>query len=221
MLIVGNQVQRNSTCSLYFGDVTFWLCQISDNSKYFLHSLGLEITRLTCIYDPLGYAAPVTLQGKLFLRNFLSGTIDWDEPVTEELHRDWEAWCFSLAELKKLQIPRSYFTVSFMEAPSKKVHVFCDASKNAIAAVAYLVTTAEDQTKLVGFLIGKTKVAPSHGHTIPRLELCAAVLAVEIAEVVSYQLGLSHDNIHTDSRIVLGYINNKTRRFYIYVCING
>ena len=87
--------------------------------------LDFEITRLTCIYDPLGYAAPVTLQGKLFLRNFLSGTIDRDEPVTEELHRDWEAWCFSLAELKKLQIPRSYFTVSFiMEAPSKKVHVF-------------------------------------------------------------------------------------------------
>ena len=161
----------------------------------------------------------MTLQGKLFLRNFLSGTIDWDEPVTEELHRDWEAWCFSPAELKKLQIPRSYFTVSFMEAPSKKVHVICDASENAIAAVAYLVTTAEDQTKLVGFLIGKTKVAPSHGHTIPRLELCAAVLTVEIAEVVSYQLGPARDNIqyYTDSRIVLGYINNKIRPFYVYV----
>ena len=71
--------------------------------------------------------------------------------------------------------------------------------------MAYLVTPAEDQTKLVGFLIGKTKVAPSHGHTLPRLELCAAVLAVEIAEVVSYQLGPARDNIqyYTDSRIVL------------------
>ena len=41
MYIVGNLVQRNSTCILYFGDVTFWLCRTSDNSKYFLHSLGL------------------------------------------------------------------------------------------------------------------------------------------------------------------------------------
>ena len=31
----------NSTCILYFGDVTFWLCRTSDNSKYFLYSLGL------------------------------------------------------------------------------------------------------------------------------------------------------------------------------------
>ena len=49
MYIGGNLVQRNSTCILYFGDVTFWLCQTSDNSKYFLHSLDFEITRLTCI----------------------------------------------------------------------------------------------------------------------------------------------------------------------------
>ena len=41
MYIVGNLVQQNSTCILYFGDVTFWLCRTSDISKYFLHSLGL------------------------------------------------------------------------------------------------------------------------------------------------------------------------------------
>ena len=41
MYIVGNLVQRNSTCILYFGDVTFWLCRTSAISKYFLHSLGL------------------------------------------------------------------------------------------------------------------------------------------------------------------------------------
>ena len=41
MYIVGNLVQWNSTCILYFGYVTFWLCRTSDNSKYFLHSLGL------------------------------------------------------------------------------------------------------------------------------------------------------------------------------------
>ena len=33
MYIVGNLVQQNSTCILYFGYVTFWLCRTSDNSK--------------------------------------------------------------------------------------------------------------------------------------------------------------------------------------------
>ena len=41
MYIIGNLVQWNSTCILYFGDDTFWLCRTSDISKYFLHSLGL------------------------------------------------------------------------------------------------------------------------------------------------------------------------------------
>lgn len=45
------------------------------------------------------------------------------------------------------------------------------------------------------------------------------VLAVEIAEFVVDQLGLSHDDVcyHTESRVKLGYINNKTMRFYAYV----
>ena len=44
-------------------------------------------------------------------------------------------------------------------------------------------------------------------------------MAVEVAETIVEQLGLTHDDIryHTDSRVVLGYINNKTRRFYVYV----
>lgn len=55
--------------------------------------------------------------------------------------------------------------------------------------------------------------------TIPRLELCAAVLAVEIAETVVSSMD-SHMNsvtFYSDSNVVLGYINNEQRRFYVYV----
>ena len=68
-------------------------------------------------------------------------------------------------------------------------------------------------------LLGKSKVAPQHGHTIRRLELCAAVLAVEIGEILSEELSLPKETIKyfTDSKVVLGYLENKTRRFYVYV----
>lgn len=58
-----------------------------------------------------------------------------------------------------------------------------------------------------------------HGHTIPRLELCAAVLATEIAEIIRDQLKIHQDNFlfFTDCQVVLGYISNETKRFYIYV----
>ena len=178
------------------------------------------LSLVNSIFDPLGFAAPVTLQEKLFLRKFLSGTIDWDEPLPDETRMEWETWRNSLIELEKLAIPRSYSTVSFTKSTKRTIHVYCDASEKAISAVAYLVTAAEDNSHHVGFLLGKTKVAPPHGHTIPRLELCAAVLAVEIAEIVVDQLSLTNEDVryYTDSRVVLGYINNKTRRFYVYVC---
>lgn len=58
-----------------------------------------------------------------------------------------------------------------------------------------------------------------HGHTIPRLELCAAVLATEIAEIIRDQLKIPQDTFlfFTDCQVVLGYISNETKRFYIYV----
>ncbi|XP_052799373.1 uncharacterized protein LOC128230989 [Mya arenaria] len=93
-----------------------------------------------------------------------------------------------------------------------------DASEQAIAAVAYLLTFESD-TPQIGFLLGKSKVAPIAGHTIPRLELSAAVMAVEIAQTVAEHLGISIETFtfHTDSMVVLGYINNNTRRFHTYV----
>jgi hypothetical protein len=59
--------------------------------------------------------------------------------------------------------------------------VYADASEKAIAAVAYLRTLDKDGNSVLGFVLGKAKVAPTNGHTIPHLELCAAVLAVGIA----------------------------------------
>ncbi len=67
--------------------------------------------------------------------------------------------------------------------------------------------------------MGKAKLAPRPEHTVPRLELCAAVLAVELADLISAELDLQLDAItyYSDSKVVLGYICNETRRFYVYV----
>lgn len=36
--------------------------------------------------------------------------------------------------------------------------------------------------------MGKAKVAPTLGQTIPRLELCAGVLGIEITEIIREQM---------------------------------
>ncbi len=67
--------------------------------------------------------------------------------------------------------------------------------------------------------MAKSKFAPNPAHTVPRLELCAAVLAVELAELITKELDLELTAVkfYTDSKIVLGYIQNTSRRFYVYV----
>ena len=52
-----------------------------------------------------------------------------------------------------------------------------------------------------------------------RLELCAAVLGTELAQTVFTHLKIDPDlaTYYTYSKVVLGYLNNQTRRFYNYV----
>jgi hypothetical protein len=96
---------------------------------------------------------------------------------------------------------------------------FCDASEQAISAVAYLKVVDDSGATSLGFLVGKSKLAPLKCHTILRLELCGDVLATELGETICNHMNLSYEICHyyTDSQVVLGYISNTTRRFYTYV----
>ena len=68
-------------------------------------------------------------------------------------------------------------------------------------------------------VLSKAIIAPKHALTMPRLELCAAVLAVEMGNFAQGNLELVMDttSYYTDCKVVLGYIHNRTRRFYTYV----
>ena len=177
---------------------------------------------LACVnslFDPLGLVAPISIQGKLLLRELTHNTVDWDEPLPAEKETEWIAWRDSLQALESFETPRCYTSTSVSNAQRVELHIFSDASVKAIAAVAYLKVLDNSGEVHVGFVIGKAKLAPMSVHTVPRLELGAAVLAVEIAELASRELDLKFDDVrfYTDSKVVLGYIYNATRRFYVYV----
>lgn len=67
--------------------------------------------------------------------------------------------------------------------------------------------------------MGKSRLAPCPAHTIPPLELCAGVLAVERYELIRDEIDAEVEAVKffLDSKIVLGYICNSTKRFYMYV----
>ncbi|XP_075438936.1 uncharacterized protein LOC142481354 [Ascaphus truei] len=177
------------------------------------------LSTVNSLYDPLGFVAPVTIQGKSLLREMSFEKQEWDTPLPPEKRKEWETWKHSLKALEQLQIPRPYSPISLTAAHSKELCVFSDASTKAIAAVAYLKTTDVDGSCHIRFILGKAKLAPQPDHTIPRLELCGAVLAVELAELIENEMDSKPDavKLYTDSKVVLGYIYNKKRRFYVYV----
>ncbi len=177
------------------------------------------LSTVNSVFDPLGLLAPVTIRGRALLRELTSELSEWDTPLPDDKLKKWESWRDSLQLLKELHVPRTYTLTSLSKAVHTELCVFSDASTKAIAAVAYLRVVQEDGKTEVGLVMGKAKLAPQSEPTIPRLELCAAVLAVELADLIQGELDLKLDSIkfYTDSKVVLGYICNETKRFYTYV----
>ncbi|XP_071211807.1 uncharacterized protein [Salvelinus alpinus] len=191
--------------------------QVSHNEKPFTRR-GI-LSTVNSLYDPLGFVAPITMQGKALIRELSSDQSEWDAPLPPEKEEKWKMWKDSLMELEHMYIQRTYIPVSLSTTQRRELHIFSDASTVAIGAVAYLRVIDSEGQCHVGFVMGKSKLAPRPAHTIPRLELCAALLAVEMYELIRDEIDIDVNvaKFYTDSKIVLGYIRNVTKRFYVYV----
>ena len=180
------------------------------------------------LYDPLGLAIPVTLRGRLLLRELVKlgnkkrgneTPLGWDDPLPQSLQNKWNCWKESLRDLETFAIPRCYRPKDFGEAERKEIHAFSDASENAIGAAVYLKQVNHDGKVNVSLLFAQGQLSPKQATTIPRLELCAAVLTTQAVKWITRELKLNVDQIlfYSDSKVVLGYIQNESRRFYVYV----
>lgn len=61
-------------------------------------------------------------------------------------------------------------------------------------------------------IMGKSKLAPKLAHIISCLEVCAAVLAIEMADVIMEETDVEFQatKFYTDSKIMRGDIHNTT-----------
>ena len=143
----------------------------------------------------------------------------WDELLPKEQRPVWKAWCKALQALMLLMVPSCYTMASSTGVRRRELHTFCDASNDTIGAVLYLRTVQHYGSIQASFIFGKVKLAPSHVTTIPHLELCAATLGIKITELINQELDIKPDAVayYSISRVVLGYITNKTQCFYVYV----
>ena len=99
------------------------------------------------------------------------------------------------------------------------MHCFCDAITIGYSALVYLRTVDKNGLVHVSFVMGKSKVAHLKLVSIPRQELVAAVIGINIVQLIQLKTDLSISRVlyWTNSTSVLKYIFNKTRRFYVSV----
>ncbi|XP_025406355.1 uncharacterized protein LOC112680475, partial [Sipha flava] len=172
-------------------------------------SLLSDINR---IYDPIGLITPVLIKGKIFLQQLWLLKMNWDSTLSADLQARWVRFYSSLKSLDKLSIPRK---VIFDGIGLITLHGFCDASQEAYGACIYVRTQRPDGTVYVQLLTSKSRVAPMSTTTIPRLELCGALLLSELVvevkaelSTINFQFSLADIVLWTDSTVVLGWIQS-------------
>ena len=82
------------------------------------------LSTVSSIYDPLGLAAPVILQGKRILLELCRDGVGWDDKVPEDIRPRWERWRSELSALEKLKVPRCYKSNEFGEIKTVEFHYF-------------------------------------------------------------------------------------------------
>ena len=177
------------------------------------------LSTVSSIFDPLGFVAPLLLDGKSILQELCRREVGWDDPIPDEVKVKWERWRSDLLEVQRISIPRCYKPDNFGRVVNAQLHHFSDASVKGYGQCSYLRLVDENQKVHCSFVMGKSRVAPLKPVTIPRLELTAAVCSVRISQQLRRELEYTIDQEYfwTDSKVVLGYIANESRRFHVFV----
>ncbi|XP_065109942.1 uncharacterized protein [Paramisgurnus dabryanus] len=177
------------------------------------------LSTVASIFDPLGFVAPFILTGKRILQVMCRDKVDWDETLPEELKPHWEIWLRDLLDLSKIKVPRCYVPPNCKDVQCYELHNFSDASVIGYGVCSYLRAVTVNGEVHCTLVMGKARVAPTKVTTIPRLELSAAVVATRTGDLLRRELELDQLSqfYWTDSKVVLGYINNEARRFQVFV----
>lgn len=175
------------------------------------------LSAVSSIYDPIGFLAPFTITAKKYIQDLTRLKIGWDEPLPIDVLNKWTDWVSSLPKISEMIIPRCYKATG--EVSYYQLHHFSDASQMAYGVVSYLRIEFADGRVRCCLVLSKSRLAPVKSMTIPRLELEAAALAVQVNAMLQRELDLkiSKTTYWTDSTVVLGYIQNVNRRFQTYV----
>ncbi|XP_063903768.1 uncharacterized protein LOC135123205 [Zophobas morio] len=169
------------------------------------------------IFDPLGLIGPVIMKAKIILQQLWSLKLGWDEAVPLSIHSAWTTFLAELHNLKNIKISRK--TISNSLVISAELHGFSDASQQGYGAAVYLRVLNEFGAYEIKLMCARSRVAPFKTMTMPRLELCGALLLAQLMSKVRQNISIKiiREIFWTDSSIVLAWIHTPANSLNIFV----
>ena len=183
-------------------DVLGFKVALSDNVLATKRQVLSDVSRL---FDPMGLLAPVVVQFKILLREIWTMDLDWDEELPPEILSLWTKYRNDLHNIQGIHLNR----LVHCGAETIELHGFSDASIQAYSAAVYARFVDETGVTHTSLLAAKTRVAPIKQQSLPRLELCGALLLSRLLTRVVESLSSHSTTIHAwcDSTIVLSWLS--------------
>lgn len=174
------------------------------------------LSSISQVFDPLGLLQPIIVGGKLILQKLWLTKADWDEQIPSPLKESFLLFLTQLKNVTSFKIPRH---VILRNSIFVDIHGFCDSSQAAYGCCIYLVSQDTFGNKKSALLCAKSRVAPLKVLSIPRLELCGALLLSRLINKVTDALKININHIYcwTDSTIVLSWLSAESSDFKVFV----
>lgn len=212
-----NLDQHIKTLGIYWNPVSDQFnFKVAFNTSQTIPSKRQFLSDAARLYDPLGWLAPSVILVKMMFQQLWQMSLEWDTIIPSPLAEQWSELRNSFSQLQDLKIDRWINTTT---SSTIEIHGFSDASNHAYAAAIYVRTISQNGDISVRLLCAKTKVSPLKTISLPRLELCGAVLLSRL--MLRVQTAMHFQSITsfcwTDSTIVLAWIKGSPSRWTVFV----
>ncbi|XP_075162446.1 uncharacterized protein LOC142235098 [Haematobia irritans] len=161
---------------------------------------------IAALFDPAGWLGPVIVVAKMLMQQIWNDKTGWDENLTDSSSIRWNQFISDYDSLNAVKLER---WIGFEPCCNFEIHGFSDASERAYGACVYARIESNGVIR-TNLLFAKSRVAPLKTVSLPRLELCGALLLAELMGALRTDLSL--DNKDTkyfcwcDSTIVLAWL---------------
>ena len=203
-----------------------------------LDTPGVPLTRrkllsgIATVFDPLGWISPLTVRMKILFQRSWDVTKDWNDLLPPDTCEAFRQWIQDLVKTEFLLIPRRVVKGNLVNHPFYELHLFCDASEQAMAACVYVVSKTgnnsgppqwEDLDRPGAYLLcAKTKLAPRKTLSVPRLELGAMLLGVKLVTAIKEAMKdvayrCTFVRAYSDSTVALCWTKSSPSRWGTFV----